>query len=178
MTQLTYAQLEGVWINNGGNKAMAPLMAAIAEVESSGRTDALNASGATGLWQIEWPLHQGIVPGATSRAALEDPNINAKAAVKLSGNVNSVAPGLTGSPMTAREMSMPGLEDAFLKEYPLGRIGTAEDIANAVLWLASDESFITGQVLQINGGLTLRRNPNPREINASLKAAAAKNSQV
>jgi 2-hydroxycyclohexanecarboxyl-CoA dehydrogenase len=91
--------------------------------------------------------------------------------------VNSIAPGLTASPMTAREMELPGLQEAFLKEYPLGRIGTAQDVANAVLWLAGDESFITGQVLQINGGLTLRRNPTPREINASLRAAASKNSQ-
>lgn len=87
--------------------------------------------------------------------------------------VNAIAPGLTGSPMTEHEMSLPGLQEAFLKEYPLGRIGTADDIANATLWLASDESFLTGQVLQINGGLTLRRNPTPREINASLRAAAA-----
>ncbi len=94
--------------------------------------------------------------------------------------VNSIAPGLTGSPMTAHEMALPGLQEAFVKEYPLGRIGTAEDIANAALWLAGEESFMTGQVLQINGGLTLRRNPTPREINASLKAAAAlaKNSQT
>lgn len=94
--------------------------------------------------------------------------------------INSIAPGLTGSPMTAHEMELPGLQEAFVKEYPLGRIGTASDIANAALWLGSDESFVTGQVLQINGGLTLRRNPTPREINASLKAAAAaaaKNSQ-
>jgi NAD(P)-dependent dehydrogenase (short-subunit alcohol dehydrogenase family) len=87
--------------------------------------------------------------------------------------VNSIAPGLTGSPMTAHEMSLPGLREAFVKEYPLGRIGTAEDIAGAALWLAGEESFLTGQVLQINGGLTLRRNPTPREINASLKAAAS-----
>ena len=83
--------------------------------------------------------------------------------------------------MTSHEMALPGLKDAFIKEYPLGRIGTADDIANAALWLASDESFVTGQVLQVNGGLTLRRNPTPREINASLKAAAsagAKNSQI
>lgn len=95
--------------------------------------------------------------------------------------VNSIAPGLTGSPMTSHEMALPGLKDAFIKEYPLGRIGTADDIANAALWLASDESFVTGQVLQVNGGLTLRRNPTPREINASLKAAASageKNSQI
>jgi len=86
--------------------------------------------------------------------------------------VNSLAPGLTGTPMTEKEMQMPGLREAFLKEYPLGRIGTADDVADAALWLASGESFLTGQVLQINGGLTLRRNPSPREINASLAAAA------
>jgi NAD(P)-dependent dehydrogenase (short-subunit alcohol dehydrogenase family) len=88
--------------------------------------------------------------------------------------VNSLAPGLTSTPMTSREFKMPGLEEAFLKEYPLGRIGTPQDVAAAALWLASDESFVTGQVLQVNGGLTLRRNPLPREINASLAAAAAK----
>jgi 2-hydroxycyclohexanecarboxyl-CoA dehydrogenase len=92
--------------------------------------------------------------------------------------VNAIAPGLTASPMTAHEMSLPGLQEAFVKEYPLGRIGTAADIANAALWLASDESFITGQVLQINGGLTLRRNPSPREISASLKAGAAASSSA
>jgi 2-hydroxycyclohexanecarboxyl-CoA dehydrogenase len=93
--------------------------------------------------------------------------------------VNCIAPGLTATPMTQREMQMPGLQDAFLKEYPLGRIGTPEDVANAALWLASDESFMTGQVMQVNGGLTLRRNPLPREINASLAAASReKNSQA
>lgn len=88
--------------------------------------------------------------------------------------VNSIAPGLTATPMTAEAMSVPGLEEAFLREYPLGRIGTSEDIANAALWLASDESFITGQVLQINGGLTLRRNPTQAEISASIAAATAR----
>jgi NAD(P)-dependent dehydrogenase (short-subunit alcohol dehydrogenase family) len=85
--------------------------------------------------------------------------------------VNALAPGLTATPMTAREMQMHGLEDAFIKEYPLGRIGTTADVANAALWLASAESFVTGQVVQVNGGLTLRRNPTPREINASLRLA-------
>lgn len=69
---------------------------------------------------------------------------------------------------------MAGLMDAFLKEYPLGRIGTSEDVADAALWLAGSECFMTGQVLQVNGGLTLRRNPTVREINAALKAAAPK----
>ena len=88
--------------------------------------------------------------------------------------VNTIAPGLTSSPMTEHEVNLPGLKEAFLKEYPLGRIGTADDVANAALWLASSESFVTGQTLQINGGLTLRRNPTPWEINASMRTAAAK----
>ena len=87
--------------------------------------------------------------------------------------VNSIAPGLTESPMTERDMNTPGLVELFRKEYPLGRIGTSEDVANAALWLATDESFLTGQVLQVNGGLTLRRNPNPWEIAAAMKAASA-----
>ena len=85
--------------------------------------------------------------------------------------VNSIAPGLTATPMTEAEVRMPGLEEAFLKEYPMGRLGTVDDVADAALWLASDECFVTGEVLQVNGGLTLRRNPSSREINASMAAA-------
>ena len=87
--------------------------------------------------------------------------------------INAIAPGLTATPMTERETKLPGLEEAFLREYPLGRIGTTDDVANAALWLVTDESFLTGQVLQVNGGLTLRRNPSPKEINASMRAASA-----
>ncbi|HEX8755551.1 MAG TPA: SDR family oxidoreductase [Steroidobacteraceae bacterium] len=96
--------------------------------------------------------------------------------------VNCIAPGLTATPMTSREVAMPGLEEAFVREYPLARIGTVKDVADAVLWLAGEECFMTGETLQVNGGLTLRRNPLPREINASLAAAGAgsnkKNSQA
>ena len=86
---------------------------------------------------------------------------------------NVVAPGLTASPMTATAMATPGLTAAFAREYPLGRIGTAADIAHAVVWLTGDECFVSGQVLQVNGGLTLRRNPRPEEIGASVAAAMA-----
>lgn len=82
----TFSQLEDLWTGAGGSKTFAPLMAAVAEVESSGRDDATNPSGATGLWQIEWPLHRGIVPGATSQQALFNPQVNAAAAVKLANN--------------------------------------------------------------------------------------------
>lgn len=85
---------------------------------------------------------------------------------------NSISPGLTATPMTAGHMAIPGLTEAFLPEYPLGRIGTSEDIASAAVWLASDECFMTGENLQVNGGLTLRRNPTREEIAASIAQAA------
>lgn len=81
---------------------------------------------------------------------------------------NSVAPGLTESPMTENAFHSPSLVETFRQCYPLGRIGTSDDIAAACAWLASDECFMTGQVLQVNGGLTLRRNPTGREIAEAL----------
>lgn len=86
---------------------------------------------------------------------------------------NSVAPGFTVTPMTERSSATPGLIEAFAAEYPLGRVGTSEDVAEAVAWLANDACFMTGQVLQVNGGLTLRRNPTNAEIVASVRAARA-----
>jgi 2-hydroxycyclohexanecarboxyl-CoA dehydrogenase len=86
---------------------------------------------------------------------------------------NTLSPGFTQSPMTSAAFATPGLADAFVKEYPLGRVGTCEDIARAAVWVASDDCFMTGQNLQINGGLTLRRNPRPEEIGAAVAAAMA-----
>ncbi|MEM6625675.1 MAG: SDR family oxidoreductase [Pseudomonadota bacterium] len=87
--------------------------------------------------------------------------------------VNSLAPGLTATPMVEGAIQTPGLEAAFAARYPLGRIGSSDDIADAAVWLAEDTSFITGQVLQINGGLTLRGNPTQADVGASVAAAMA-----
>jgi NAD(P)-dependent dehydrogenase (short-subunit alcohol dehydrogenase family) len=87
---------------------------------------------------------------------------------------NSISPGLTDTPMTAQAKAVPGLFDSFLKGYPLGRIGTTEDIAAAAVWLASDECFMTGANLQVNGGLTLRCNPTAEEMEDAIAAAGAK----
>ena len=84
---------------------------------------------------------------------------------------NSISPGLTDTPMTADAKQVPGLFDAFLAGYPLGRIGTSDDIAAAAVFLASDECFMTGENLQVNGGLTLRRNPMKSEIDAAVAGA-------
>lgn len=81
---------------------------------------------------------------------------------------NSISPGLTETPMTAAAKQIPGLFECFVSGYPLGRIGTTADIAAAAAWLASDECFMTGQNLQVNGGLTLRRNPTSQEMTAAI----------
>ena len=87
---------------------------------------------------------------------------------------NSISPGLTDTPMTAQARTVPGLFDSFLKGYPLGRIGTTEDIAAAAVWLASDECFMTGANLQVNGGLTLRANPTAQEMAEAIARAGTK----
>ncbi|MBR6646501.1 MAG: SDR family oxidoreductase [Clostridia bacterium] len=68
--------------------------------------------------------------------------------------VNSVAPGVIMTDMCA-ELSEEDIE-MLKEETPLGRVGTAEEVAKTVMFLASSESdFITGQVLGINGGMVV-----------------------
>ena len=87
---------------------------------------------------------------------------------------NSVSPGFTETPMTAAADAIPGIKEIYQSCYPLGRLGTSEDIAAAVSWLCSDECFMTGQNLQVNGGLTLRRNPTLAEVDAAAIKATGK----
>lgn len=75
MGDYTYAQLEELWENAGGSAALAPVMAAIAEAESSGNPDAYNASGATGLWQILGAVDP------SDQDQLTNPIVNAREAV-------------------------------------------------------------------------------------------------
>lgn len=77
---------------------------------------------------------------------------------------NSISPALTATPMALE--FMPALQ-CYLPQFPLGRCGTAEDIAAAAVWLASDECFMTGENLQVNGGFRLRRHPTKEEIAAT-----------
>jgi NAD(P)-dependent dehydrogenase (short-subunit alcohol dehydrogenase family) len=68
---------------------------------------------------------------------------------------NSVHPGFIDTPMTERSLSIPATREDRIRRTPLGRIGTPEEIAYGVLYLASDESsFVTGSELVIDGGYT------------------------
>jgi 3(or 17)beta-hydroxysteroid dehydrogenase len=69
--------------------------------------------------------------------------------------INSVHPGYADTPLTARRFNDPAVRKVLLDRTPMGRLGTADDIANGVLFLASDESsWITGSELVIDGGMT------------------------
>ena len=68
---------------------------------------------------------------------------------------NSICPGMIDTDMTSELMEDEALMQEWSKEYPIGRFGKPEDVANACLFLASDESsFITGTVLPVDGGFT------------------------
>ena len=65
---------------------------------------------------------------------------------------NAVAPGFIQSKMT--DVLPDDVKAKYMEQIPLRRFGTAEDIAKAVAWLASDESaYVTGQVISVNGGM-------------------------
>jgi 3-oxoacyl-[acyl-carrier protein] reductase len=67
---------------------------------------------------------------------------------------NAVAPGFIETAMTA--VLSEEFKQAAVKQIPLGRVGTSEDVASAVAFLASDEaSYITGHVLNVNGGMLM-----------------------
>lgn len=76
----------------------------------------------------------------------------AKELASRSITVNAVAPGFIESDMT--EKLSPEVREAYAKSIPMGRFGTAEDVAQVVTFLVSDAaSYMTGQVLAINGGM-------------------------
>src|ERR1700751_6396198 len=68
--------------------------------------------------------------------------------------VNAVAPGYIETPMT--DVLSEEFKQTAVKQIPLGRVGSTEDVAGAVAFLASDDaSYITGHVLSVNGGMLM-----------------------
>ena len=69
-------------------------------------------------------------------------------------NVNAIAPGLIETDMTLALKE--DIRDSLVKNIPMGRLGTVQDIANIVIFLASEKSnYITGQVINVDGGMIM-----------------------
>lgn len=89
------------------------------------------------------------VAGLTKHAALE--------CAKTGIRVNAVCPSAIRTPMIERSIASGHITEERLGSGPLGRPGTAEEVAAAVLWLCSPHaSFITGHVMPVDGGMLAR----------------------
>jgi NAD(P)-dependent dehydrogenase (short-subunit alcohol dehydrogenase family) len=82
--------------------------------------------------------------------------------------VNAVAPGLIDAGMSEQVYADPATRTARESRVPLGRLGRADDVAAAVLWLASDRAgYVTGQTLLVDGGVTgsiITTLPRPQSV--------------
>ena len=111
-------------------------------VNISSSTGAHDAKGNT----VAYVTSKGAVTLMTKALAID----HAKANVR----VNAIAPGPTDTPMLRSVLSPEQIAE-FAATFPMGRLGRPEELANAALFLASDEaSFVTGAILAVDGGQT------------------------
>ena len=72
--------------------------------------------------------------------------------------INAVAPGLTETPMTANMLKMAAMREGAARQYPLGGIQSAEQVADVMAFLLGDGAArLTGQVIAVDGGFTTVR---------------------
>jgi len=131
----------GVWLG---------MKYAIPALRKAGGGSIVNISSGAGIigsgFAAAYHGTKGAVRILTKTAAIE----YAKEGIRI----NSVHPGVVDTEMIRGAMNQEGMQ-AVTRAHPLGRMGTAEDIAYGVLYLASDEaSFVTGAELVIDGGYT------------------------
>lgn len=106
--------------------------------------------------QTGMPFHASI---ASAKAAV-DGLARSLAAEYAAANIrfNSIAPSLTDTPLAEKLLSTPEKREASAKRHPLNKFGSADDIANAAVYLLSSQSaWVTGQTLGIDGGLAKLR---------------------
>ncbi len=104
---------------------------------------------------------------SVSKAGVE--MLTRSAAYELAGDrirVTCVSPGLIDTPMAARTGNMtPAVVERWLEHTPLGRVGSTDDVASAILYLGGDEAtWVTGHNLVVDGGLSHTAGPSLRDV--------------
>lgn len=129
--------------------AFATVRAASNVMRQSGGSIVLLSSAAAA---IGLPNHEAI---AAAKAGVSGLMRSAAATYAPYGiRVNAVAPGLVDTPMSRAITSNDLARKASVAMHPLGRIGTPDDVAEAVCWLLGPQSaWVTGQVIGVDGGL-------------------------
>ncbi|MBI4639709.1 MAG: glucose 1-dehydrogenase [Candidatus Tectomicrobia bacterium] len=135
--------------------------AVVESMKQAGGGSIINISSIYGLVgparAAEQPVEQGLAGAynASKGAVRLLTKTSALQLGKYNIRVNSVHPGFIETPMTAYFLSDPEQREYYRRLHPIGRLGKPEDIANAILYLASDESsFVTGSELVVDGGYT------------------------
>lgn len=109
---------------------------------------------------------EGLAAYSCAKAALEQ--LVRIAAIELGDagvRINAVAPGFSHTPMTEGIFANPALSQLYVGEAPLGgRAVLAEEVADAVAWLARPGGFTTGETIQVSGGAQLGRLPRLSQI--------------
>jgi NAD(P)-dependent dehydrogenase (short-subunit alcohol dehydrogenase family) len=169
-----YGRLDVLVNNAGGNSFMAPLgtmrfsgwqktfalnldstvrmiQAALPALVASGNGSIINVSSVSGLRGSPLMSHYGAAKAAvislTQSLAIEVATDGVRA--------NALVPGWIETDLTEFLRADEGIEDTLIGRVPMQRWGTADEIAQAALFLASDaSSFMTGQALVVDGGLS------------------------
>ncbi len=131
----------------------APLLliaALVPSMSARGRGSIINLSSVSGVTgtprRAAYAATKGALDAATRSLARELGPVGIR--------VNSVAPGVVDTDLWAKNKAVPGVVEEIEAQTPLGRWSTPEDIADVIVFLASDASrFITGETLSADGGL-------------------------
>jgi len=128
----------------------------------------INVSSIHGSIGVEW-----MTAYATSKAGLD--RMTANLAVEFAKDnvrVNAIAPGIVPVERTEAILAQQSSQDIWLPHLPVGRMGTVQECAHAVIYLCENE-WTTGTILTLDGGMTARSNMpfRPKPIPAPIPAA-------